>query len=599
MTRTLKLWAEMLRLSWRREPWLVAGAVGCLVVRVGGVAASAFALRAAVDEAAQGIVASAVIAALAAAVAYALLILMQDLTDSLTMTIADRVGRLDIHPRIHRDLAGIEGIDHLERTEFLDRVSLVRKAGGYLASGAWKALTTVSGGLNLVVTMLLLGGISPWLLLLLVFAAVPIWCDNRGQIAIQRADLATAEQYRLQQHLFELGCDPGAGKELRVSGAGRTIIGLQADAWRAAMRGRLTASMVAALWSFLGWVVFVGAFVAGIVLAARQASRGQGTPGDLVLVVTVAVTLRSSIQSTVETTTAMGSARQYVGPYLWLRDYADRARAGEKGEITPPSTLASGIALENVTYTYAGTDRKAIDNISVTLPAGSVVAIVGEYGSGKTTLVKLLEKFYQPDSGRITVDSVPIGEIDTVAWRARTTAAFQDFGRFHTTVGENIGLGHLPALQDEYAVRAAMTDADAADFVDRLPDGLATLLGRQLGGTDLSEGQWQRIALARSSMRHDPLLMILDEPTASLDALSEHAIFDRYMARARALAARTGAVTVIVSHRFSTVTGADLILVLDNGRLVEEGAHADLMRIGGIYAQLYGLQAAAYQQAER
>jgi ABC-type multidrug transport system fused ATPase/permease subunit len=595
MTETVKLWAEMIALSWRRMPRLSFLAMLALAVRVAGVAGSAFALRAAVDGSARGVVGTAVLAAVAAAIAYGALIVAQEITDSLTLTIADRIGRLDVHPRIHRDLAGLEGLEHLERTEFLDRITLVRKAGGRLAGGAWNALKTIAGILNLVIVLLLLGSISPWLLLLLPFAAVPIWCDNRGNVAIQKADLATAEQYRLQQHLFELGTGAGPGKEVRVAGAGESLINLQNGAWRTAMRGRLRAYVASGAWSLVGWTVFVSAFVGGILLAVQQTAQGRSNVGDLVLLVTVAVTLRASIQSTVESTAAAAEARQYVAPYLWLRDYAERARSARAGDATPPATLREGIALKHVTYTYPGTDIKAIDDVSVTLPGGSVVAIVGEYGSGKTTLVKLLEKFYRPDSGTITVDSVPLDELNTEQWRARSTAAFQDFGRFHTTVRENIGLGHLPALDDEEQVRAALHEADAVDLVERLPDGLDTLLGRQLGGIDLSEGQWQRTALARASMRHDPLLMILDEPTASLDAPSEQEIFTRYMARARHLAASTGAVTVIVSHRFSTVTGSDLILVLDKGRLTEIGSHDELMQVDGIYAELYRIQATAYQ----
>jgi ABC-type multidrug transport system fused ATPase/permease subunit len=569
----IRLWAEMLRLSWRRVPGLTTLAIVSLVVRVAGIATSAFALRAAVDR-------TSVPAAAVAAVAYALLLVAQEITDSLTVSIADRVGRLDVHPRIHRDLASIESLDDLERPEFLDRIALVRKAGGRLAGGAWNGLRTVAGFLNLLIVLLLLGSISPWLLFLLAFAAVPIWCDSRGTRAIQRADLLTASDYRLQQHLFELGTTAGPGKELRVSGAGRSVVELQSGAWRAAMRLRLRAYASAGAWSFAGWTVFVAGFVGGVLVAAfRTASAG-----DLVLLVTVAVTLRSSIQNTVESTSAAAGSRQYVEPYLWLR--VD-ARAEKDAREEPPARLVEGIELDGVTYTYPGTDHPALENIRVTLPAGSVVAIVGEYGSGKTTLVKLLEKFYQPDSGRITVDSVALSAVDTPRWRARSTAAFQDFGRFHTTVRENVGLGDLPHLDDTSRVLGALDGTFPAD--------LDALLGRPLGGIDLSEGQWQRLALARASMRRDPLLMILDEPTASLDAPSEQAIFERYMTRARELADRTGAVTVIVSHRFSTVTGADLILVLDRGRLTERGTHEELMRVGGTYAELYQIQATAYR----
>lgn len=268
-------------------------------------------------------------------------------------------------------------------------------------------------------------------------------------------------------------------------------------------------------------------------------------------------------------------------------------RGGEKA----PEVLRAGIAFENVSYAYPGTDRLALDGVDVTLPAGSVVAIVGEYGSGKTTLVKLLAKFYRPDSGRITVDGRDLAGLDTEDWRSRSSAAFQDFGRLHTSFAEAVGLGDLAHVEDRERIAEAVRAADAESLVARLPDGLDSQLGREFDGVDLSEGQWQKTALARASMRPDPLLFVLDEPTASLDAPSEDAIFARYMQRARDLATRTGAVTVIVSHRFSTVTGADLILVLDRGRLIEAGTHEELVLLGGRYADLYSIQANAYAPA--
>jgi ATP-binding cassette subfamily B protein len=223
-----------------------------------------------------------------------------------------------------------------------------------------------------------------------------------------------------------------------------------------------------------------------------------------------------------------------------------------------------------------------------------VVAVVGEYGSGKTTLVKLLCKFYRPDSGTIRIDGTDLDDVDTAAWRSRTSVAFQDFGRYHTTLREAIGLGDISRAGAAGRVEDAVRAADAEALAARLPEGLDSQLGREFGGAELSEGQWQKTALARACMRPDPVLFMLDEPTASLDAPSEHAIFERYMARARDLADRMGAITIIVSHRFSTVAGADLILVMESGRLIESGTHAVLAASGGRYAELYGIQAAAY-----
>lgn len=274
--------------------------------------------------------------------------------------------------------------------------------------------------------------------------------------------------------------------------------------------------------------------------------------------------------------------------------FAAARGARATGELAPPARLTEGIVFDRVSYRYPGTDRFALQELSFTIPAGTVVAVVGEYGSGKTTLVKLLNRFYRPDSGRITVDGTDLAEYDRAGWHARTSAAFQEFGRYHTVLSETVGLGDLPHLDDHERITEALREAEATGFVSRLPDGLRTQLGRSLGGVDLSEGQWQKTALARATMRREPLLFVLDEPTASLDAPSEQEIFQRHLTRARDLAARTGAITVIVSHRFSTVTGADLILVLDRGRLAEIGSHPVLMARQGRYAELYSIQATAY-----
>jgi ATP-binding cassette subfamily B protein len=238
-----------------------------------------------------------------------------------------------------------------------------------------------------------------------------------------------------------------------------------------------------------------------------------------------------------------------------------------------------------------------LDNVSLTLPAGKVVAIVGENGAGKSTLVKLIAKMYEPSTGAIRVDDVPLARIPASAWRDRLAGAFQDFFRFEFAAQQTVGLGDLPRIEQREAVTAAVARAGADDVVARLPSGLDTQLGATWpGGAELSFGQWQKLALARGFMRDRPLLLILDEPTAALDAETEHALFDRYAAAARdPHVARDGRITILVSHRFSTVRMADLIVVLDGARLADVGTHDELMSRGGQYAQLYRIQAAAYR----
>jgi ATP-binding cassette subfamily B protein len=240
-----------------------------------------------------------------------------------------------------------------------------------------------------------------------------------------------------------------------------------------------------------------------------------------------------------------------------------------------------------------------LDDVSVTLPAGAVVAIVGENGAGKTTLVKLLAKMYEPTTGSILVDDTPLARMPAAEWRERLAGAFQDFFRFEFRAGHTVGLGDVPRLDDEPAVVAAVDRAGAADVVARLAAGLDTQLGPTWpSGVELSFGQWQKLALARGFMRDEPLLLVLDEPTAALDAETEHALFERYAAAAHGTClgeSGSGRITILVSHRFSTVRMADLIVVLDGARLVEVGTHDELMAKKGQYSELYSIQAAAYR----
>jgi ATP-binding cassette subfamily B protein len=242
-----------------------------------------------------------------------------------------------------------------------------------------------------------------------------------------------------------------------------------------------------------------------------------------------------------------------------------------------------------------------LEGVCLHLEPGSVVAVVGENGAGKTTLVKLLCRMYRPTSGRILVDGVDLAHMPAGAWRSRLAGAFQDFYRFEFRARQTVGVGDVPRLDHEPAVAAAVERAGADDVVARLRAGLETQLGPTWPeGVEISFGQWQKLALARGFMRDHPLLLVLDEPTAALDAETEHALFERYAAAARggsngSAGGAEGRITILVSHRFSTVRMADQIVVLDGARVVEAGSHEELMARGGPYSELYGIQAAAYR----
>ncbi len=275
----------------------------------------------------------------------------------------------------------------------------------------------------------------------------------------------------------------------------------------------------------------------------------------------------------------------------------------EGADAPVPSQLKEGIRFEHVSFAYPGTERVVLDDVNLHLEPGSVVAIVGENGAGKTTLVKLLCRLYRPTSGRILVDGVDLTRMPPDAWRLRLAGAFQDFYRFEFKARQTVGVGDLPRLDDVPAVSAAVDRAGAADVVTQLGAGLDTQLGPTWpDGVEISFGQWQKLALARGFMRERPLLLVLDEPTAALDAETEHALFERYAAAARhgspgaqRQPVPDGRITLLVSHRFSTVRMADFIVVLDGSRVVESGTHEALLAKGGQYAELYRIQAAAYR----
>ncbi|NUR69413.1 MAG: ABC transporter ATP-binding protein [Hamadaea sp.] len=594
--RYLRLLAEVLRQSWRHHPGATAALLTVKAASAGTTPMLALALRAAIDEIIRGDRAAAVAGAAGAALVFGLTVYLRDLSRVLDAMLVDRIGVLHLRRDVESRLARLPSLGHLERTDLLDRVTLLRGFGWRLSASLWSAVIALFVGLRLILLLILLGtAVTPWLLPLVAFAAAPIYFERRGQRTVFQAELDTAEAYRLQRELFNLATGPAGGKEIRVCGVGGRLAAHQQAAWSAAQATRYQARVRAAAGDLAGWALFTAGLGAGLAVVVYRAARGESTVGDLVLAVTVAATLRDALQDALSGVSEAMAGRTLADPYLWLRRYAETT--ARRGDLPAPAQVRDGITVEDVSFSYPGSDRPALDGVSCLLPAGAVVAVVGEYGSGKSTLVKLLTKFYEPDAGRIAVDGIDLTDVDTERWRALSSAAFQDFGRFQIRFRDAVGVGDLPRLHDDDRVAEAVRAADAGGFVQRLPDGLDTQLGRAYGGVELSEGQWQKTALARASMRTEPVLFVLDEPTASLDAPSEHAIFERYMARARDLARRTGAITVVVSHRFSTVAGADHILVLDDGRLVEQGTHDQLLAAGGRYAGLYRIQADAYADA--
>jgi ATP-binding cassette subfamily B protein len=501
--------------------------------------------------------------------------------------------------RVHSDLldvtTGIPGLSHHERPDVADRLELVRERAWRMGVGAEVLLWAFATVTNTATVLTLLGSVNPLLLVLPLLGATRIWSAYLSSTRQQKAWEDSLPQERLVDRLIEVAKDPRTGLELRVFGLGKVLL----DKIFALQTERFRRRVAAARWGGkvdgVVRLAFGLAYAAAVVWIIARARNGQQTAGDVVLVLLLAPQVDQMTGGIAQNVYWVGEVVRSFSRYDWLREYA-KENAWQQSITPAPARLRSGIELRNVGFSYPGSDSAVLSAIDLSVPAGSAVALVGENGAGKTTLVKLLARMYDPTTGRILVDGVDLSTISPDAWRSQLSAGFQDFVKFELTAGLVVGIGDVERADDEAAVRAAIARGDAASVIAGLPRGLDTQLGKKFtDGVELSGGQWQRLALARAFMRERPLLLLLDEPTAALDPEAEHRLYEQYAAAARIAASETGGITVLVSHRFSTVRMADLIVVMHNGRVEEVGTHEELVGAGGRYAELFELQARAYR----
>jgi ATP-binding cassette, subfamily B, bacterial len=521
--------------------------------------------------------------------------------DKVTIALESHVARLQ---------ATVATIAHQERPDYLDRLSVLRNQVFVLDHMYMSLFSTCGWILRLAVTVGLLMSIHPALALLALFA-VPTVLTSTWRPAVERAAQERGAPFsRLARHLFNMATTATPGKEVRLTGIGPRLATDRRQAWQRGNGPIAAARWGTAAWHTLAWAIFGGAYVGAVVFVSTSL---KASAGDVLLVLAAGSRLSAYIGATVgEIGFLRGIWMDGSRRLAWLEDYAAALIASADQPV--PARLSRGIRFEHVSFAYPGTERLVLDDVSLELPAGRVIAIVGENGAGKTTLVKLLGKLYEPNEGRILVDDVDLARMPADQWRARLAGAFQDFFRFEFLARKSVGVGDIERIDDEPAVTTAVTRAGADAVVAGLKAGLETQLGPTWPqGVEVSFGQWQKLALARGFMRDSPLVLVLDEPTSALDAESEHELFERYAAAARGdrrgsqLLGSDGAsanggplgsngrITILVSHRFSTVRMADLIVVLDGARVAEVGTHDELMSRGGVYAQLYGIQAAAYR----
>lgn len=506
-----------------------------------------------------------------------------DLSDRITHSLELRIMEATTRPA---------GLDHLERAEFANKVEMVRDSSWLVADAIENVNSLMFIGLGVFTSGALLVSIHP-VLLLVVLVSAPVmyfeyWAARRF---FETFGETSAPEQRTSWHLFWIATRTEAAKEIRLFNLADHLVKRHEEVSLRYLNRQLRARARWSTVSMLSGAAY-GLILAGsIAWVATQVVAGRLSLGALATAVIVTQQVVSRAQQAGQ---ALNWAAEvmFVGQrLLWLLDYRDPLAVANP--VPVPRPVRRGITFEHVSFGYPGADHPVLRDVSFHLPAGSTVAVVGENGAGKTSIVKLLCRFYDPDEGRVLVDGVDLRSVDPLEWRAGFSAAFQDFHKFQFRALHSIGVGDVPFVEDRDRVLAAVDRSGTTALLETMPEGLDTQLGTWFQGQELSEGQWQRIALARGAMRRDPSVLVLDEPTAALDARAEHEVFGLFQRMSRPESGELP-ITLLVSHRFSTVRMADMIIVMDQGRVIETGSHEELMRAGGRYAELFSLQASHY-----
>lgn len=595
MRRTLRGIAAILGMTFEADARLALVVVVSDFLRFASLFGVAISLKVVVDAALNRDVTQGIIGGAVSAVALGAGIYLLAMAGSLTLALQQKIGGV-VDRRLMTLTASIPTLELHDRSEYLSKLQLLLDER-FAMNVALQLIVDafVFGGMLIAAGVIL--GLQHPLLGLLPFSAVPlIWLGTIGNRYFRRAEESTGEERRLGDALFNLSVNPDAGKELRIFGLREELTVRQGRAEEAVIAALNRASWIGNALRGLGWTLFTVAYAVAVLVVVNRAAAGRASAGDVILTIAIAAPITFLVGVSGTILDLLQSVWRSAERYQWLRDVVEQASRPPRDPAPIPASLRSGIRLDHVSFQYPGSDRVVLSDVNLEWPAGSVVALVGENGAGKTTLVKLLSRLYDPSEGTILVDGVDLTRLPSADWRARICAGFQDFCQFEVLARETVGLGDLPRISNVAAVETGLERAAATDVLIAMPQGLETQLGKEWeGGVELSTGQWQKLALSRALMRDEPLLIILDEPTAALDAATEHALFERFSETARAGDRASDRITVLVSHRFSTVRMADLIVVLDQGRVAEAGSHTELVARGGLYAELYELQAKSYR----
>ena len=514
------------------------------------------------------------------AVAQRLLTLAQSL---LRAQLGQRVNVMILEKAITLELA------HFEDADFYDKLTRARReASSRPLSLVLRTFGLVQNAVSIVSFAVLLAQFSPWAVVVLIAAGLPAFvAEAKFSGDAFRLFRWRSPETRMQLYLETVLAREDHAKEVQLYGLGQRFLERYRDIFRRLYREDRALAIRRDSWGLgLGLIATVTLYGAYAWIAI-EAVQGVITLGEMTMYLMLFRQGQSAVSASLAAIGGMYEDNLYLST---LYEYLETEVLSPGGAMMHGPRPEDGVRFESVSFSYPGASEPALEDIDLHLPPGASVALVGENGSGQTTLIKLLTRLYRPTRGRILLDGLDLGEWDAVTLRERIGVIFQDFARYQMQVGENIGAGDERFFEDEPRWRAAAGRGQADEFIETLPSGYHTQLGKWFRkGLELSGGQWQKIALSRAFMRTRADILVLDEPTAAMDAQAEADVFEHFRRLAE------GRITILISHRFSTVRMADQIVVLERGRIVEHGSHDTLVALGGRYAHLFALQARGYR----
>src|SRR5580692_6671000 len=480
-------------------------------------------------------------------------------------------------------------LTQFEDSEFYDKLTRARREA---SSRPLSLVMRTFGLLQNAISLVSFGGLlvrfSPWAVVLLILAGLPAFlAEAKFSGEAFRLFRWRAPESRMQIYLESVLAREDYAKEVKLFELGPRFLDRYRDIFTRLYREDRDLTLRRDAWGFGLGLLGTAALYGGYVWIAAETVLGAMTVGQMTMYLMLFRQGQSAVSAALSAVSGLYEDNLYLSN---LFEYLEQPVQGSSGTLTAGPKPGDGIRFEDVEFVYPDSTAPALSHIDLHVKPGESLALVGENGSGKTTMIKLLTRLYRPTSGRILLDGLDLQEWDETVLRRRIGVIFQDFARYQMLVGENIGAGDERAFDDEARWRSAAMQGLAAEFVEALPSGYRTQLGKWFkDGRELSGGQWQKIALARAFMRNEADILVLDEPTAAIDAAAEAEVFEHFRELTR------NRIAIVISHRFSTVRMADQILVLDEGRIVERGSHDSLLAEDGRYAKLFTLQARGYR----